>query len=90
MSKIKNSSKKQVKVEEIVEIAEPIEVQAVEASSNPNIRKVKMTFSESKFYNDLSNPIYGPGKVYELEGEDWIQRWIKRGGTIVEQGSSDK
>lgn len=89
-NKIKNSSKKQVKVEEVVETAQPVEVQAVEGSSNPNIRKVKMIFSESKFYNDLANPIFGPGKVYELEGDDWIQRWIKRGGTIVESESSDK
>lgn len=49
--------------------------------------KVCMTFSEPKFYTDLSKPIFEAGKVYELEGADWIQRWIKRGGVIVEKDS---
>lgn len=45
--------------------------------------KVKMTFSENKFYNDLENPIYLAGKEYEIVGGDMIERWLKRGGTIV-------
>ncbi len=47
-------------------------------------KKVKMKFSEFKYYNDLSVPMFEPGKVYEIEGEAWIQRWLKRGGEIVE------
>lgn len=45
--------------------------------------KVKMKFKEDKFYNDRHTPIFKAGEVYELEGEAWIQRWIKRGGEIV-------
>lgn len=47
--------------------------------------KVKMKFSEEKFYNDQTKPMFEAGKVYELEGFDWIQRWLKRGGEIVEE-----
>lgn len=46
--------------------------------------KVKMTFTERKYYNDMDTPFFEPDKVYELEGADWIQRWLKRGGTIVQ------
>lgn len=46
--------------------------------------KVKMKFSEHKYYNDLNKPLFMAGEVYELEGADWIQRWVKRGGEIVE------
>lgn len=45
--------------------------------------KVKMKFKEDKFYTDRDKPIFEAGKVYELEGADWIQRWLKRGGEIV-------
>lgn len=44
---------------------------------------VKMKFTEHKYYNDLNNPIFFAGKVYEIEGDDQIQRWLKRGGIIV-------
>lgn len=47
-------------------------------------KKVKMLFSEPKFYNDLHKPIFEAGKVYELEGAAWIERWKKRGGQVVE------
>ena len=46
--------------------------------------KVKMKFSEHKFYTDLNTPMFLAGKVYDVEGADWIQRWVKRGGEIVE------
>lgn len=46
--------------------------------------KVKMRFTEAKFYNDLGKPMFEAGKIYELEGADWIQRWKNRGGEIVE------
>lgn len=46
--------------------------------------KVKMKFNEDKFYNDLNHPIFFKGEVYEVEGVEWIQRWLKRGGVIVE------
>lgn len=45
--------------------------------------KVVMTFPTRMFYNDLDAPMFEPGKEYELEGADWIQRWQKRGGVIV-------
>lgn len=45
--------------------------------------KVKMKFSKHQYYNDLNTPLFYQGEVYELEGADWIQRWIKRGGEIV-------
>jgi len=46
--------------------------------------KVLMRFKEDKFYNDLNTPIFKSGEVYEMEGSSWIQRWVKRGGEIVE------
>lgn len=46
--------------------------------------KVKMKFKEHMYYNDLNNPMFNAGEIYELEGADWIQRWLKRGGEIVE------
>lgn len=49
---------------------------------------VKMKFSENKFYNDLNSPIFEKDKVYLLEGADWIQRWLKRGGVVVEDESA--
>jgi hypothetical protein len=56
---------------------------AVSAPSAEEL-KVLMRFSEHKFYNDLNKPIFEAGKIYELEGAAWIQRWTKRGGEIVE------
>lgn len=47
--------------------------------------KVKMKFKEHKYYNDLDSPIFEAGKVYEIEGSEWIQRWLKRGGEIVDE-----
>lgn len=47
--------------------------------------KVLMRFSENKIYNDLNKPIFYKGEVYELEGKAWIERWLKRGGEIVEK-----
>ena len=46
-------------------------------------QSVKMKFSEDKFYNDPNVPMFQAGKVYDMEGGDWIQRWLKRGGEIV-------
>jgi hypothetical protein len=51
---------------------------------NSNVKKVKMRFATHQYYNDLKNPIFYAGEVYELEGADWIQRWLKRGGEIVD------
>lgn len=45
---------------------------------------VKMRFSEDKFYNDLSVAHFEKGKIYEIHGADQIQRWVKRGGEIVQ------
>lgn len=45
---------------------------------------VKMRFKEHKYYNDLTTPAFYAGEIYELEGAEWIQRWLKRGGEIVE------
>ena len=47
-------------------------------------QKVKMKFNEDKFYNDFTKPEYEKNKVYTIEGADKIQRWLKRGGVIVE------
>lgn len=57
---------------------------AKQAEAESGSKKVLMRFSEDKFYNDSDNPIFEKGKVYELEGKDWIYRWMKRGGEIVE------
>lgn len=51
-------------------------------------QKVLMRFSEHKYYNDLGKPIFEAGKIYELEGANWIRRWLNRGGIIVD--SADK
>lgn len=55
---------------------------SLEESNQPQV--VKMKFSEDKYYNDLDKPIFEKDKVYELEGAGWIQRWVKRGGEVVE------
>lgn len=47
-------------------------------------QKVVMVFKEDKFYNDLSVPHFKAGEKYVIEGADQIQRWLKRGGDIVE------
>lgn len=47
---------------------------------------VKMKFNEDKFYSDLTVPHFEKGKVYEIKGADQIQRWLKRGGEIVQGG----
>lgn len=46
--------------------------------------EVLMKFSEHKYYTDQDTPIFYAGKTYKLEGAAWIERWLKRGGTIVE------
>ena len=53
-------------------------------SKQTNENVVKMKFKEHKFYRDMSTPHYYAGQVYEIEGADQIQRWLKRGGEIVE------
>ncbi len=80
-------SKKNKSGKNIQEVVEQEEV--VPASDAPAVEKAKMLFTEDKFYNDLSNPIFEAGKVYELEGADWIQRWIKRGGAIVDKNTNE-
>lgn len=47
------------------------------------MQKVKMKFKDNKYYNDLSNPHFYAGKVYEIEDKD-VQRWLNRGGEIVD------
>lgn len=49
--------------------------------------KVRMRFKENKFYNDLTKPHFLAGKIYTVEGQDMIDRWLKRGGEIVEDES---
>lgn len=49
------------------------------------VQKVKMTFSEHKYYGKTMDvPHFEKGKVYEVVGADMIQRWLKRGGVIVQ------
>jgi hypothetical protein len=46
--------------------------------------EVFMRFATNQHYNDQNNPIFEAGKVYPIKGRDWINRWLKRGGEIVE------
>lgn len=71
------STKNKNKQEQLKEIKLPETI-------SPEEQKVKMRFSEHKFYNDLNKPLYEAGKVYEVVGAGFIQRWLKRGGVIVE------
>ena len=57
----------------------------VAAEAKEASKTVAMKFSKNMFYTDLDNPIFFSGVVYELEGEEWIQRWLKRGGEIVDE-----
>jgi len=77
MSKKHKESHKKIERESAPEVV----VETPDSDSS----KVKMIFTEAKFYNDSENPIFEPNKVYELEGADWIQRWVKRGGAIVDE-----
>lgn len=56
------------------------------------VKKVFMRFPQNQYYNDQTNPIFEKGKIYELEGASWIQRWLKRGGEILteEQMAKEK
>lgn len=56
--------------------------------NKPLPQKAKMKFTENKFYTDQNKPIFVPGVVYEITGADQIQRWLKRGGVIVEEAKS--
>lgn len=49
--------------------------------------EVTMTFSEDKFYDDHTKPMFEAGKKYPLKGKEWIARWLRRGGKIVGPGS---
>lgn len=55
----------------------------LKVTENLSPDKVMMVFTEDKYYNDLEAPIFRKGETYEVEGADWIQRWVKRGGVIV-------
>lgn len=52
--------------------------------------KVLMRFKNHQYYNDLGNPIFLAGEIYELEGAGWIQRWVKRGGEIISKEEATK
>ena len=46
---------------------------------------VTIVFSEDKFYNDLDKPMFEKGIHYEIDNNPaWIQRWLNRGGMLVE------
>lgn len=45
--------------------------------------KAKMRFTEDKYYSDPNVVHFEKGKVYEVCGQDMINRWLKRGGEIV-------
>ena len=55
-----------------------------EKSEQDSVQVVKMRFKEDKFYKDQDVAHFEKGKVYEVKGADQIQRWLKRGGEIVE------
>jgi hypothetical protein len=42
----------------------------------------KMKFNRNMYYNDLVNPLYIPGVIYDVDNK-MVERWIKRGGEIV-------
>lgn len=83
-------------VEETVEAAEEIFPDAAVIEKKDEVKetsfptRVKMRFSEHKFYNDLNNPIYLKGEIYDIEGADKIQRWLLRGGEIIEDIAINK
>lgn len=58
-------------------------------NSEDQEKTVKMIFSEPKYYNDQDHPIFEANKVYELQGADWIERWIKRGGRVIEDDNEE-
>ena len=68
-----------------LEISKPNQEVHKKVEAKPT--KVLMRFKEDKFYNDLTKPIYEAGKIYEIEGSDFIERWKKRGGEIVTEES---
>jgi len=39
-------------------------------------------FNENKKYNDI---VYKKGLVYELKGQDYINRWIRRGCEVLKE-----
>lgn len=83
----KNKSQNNEKTEKSQQAVSPRPVapkNLAEETQSLSPGKVKMKFSEHKYYNDLNEPIFRAGEVYELEGAEWIQRWLKRGGVIVE------
>ena len=47
----------------------------------------KMIFTEDKYYNH--DVIYKAGEVYEVE-DAMVNRWLKRGGSIVEDAPIEK
>jgi hypothetical protein len=55
--------------------------QEIEASKE---QVVKMRFKENKFYNNPNEIHFEKDKIYEIKGAGLIQRWLKRGGEIVE------
>ncbi|TXG78097.1 hypothetical protein E6Q11_01700 [Candidatus Dojkabacteria bacterium] len=81
-------AKKYSKNAPVKEVQEEIKVEKSSGGVSDG-KKVKMIFKEAKFYNDLANPIFFPNKVYELEGQDWIERWIKRGGAIIDENTNE-
>ncbi len=44
----------------------------------------KMRFFEDKYGNDFDKPFYEKGKVYDVPKEN-VERWLKRGGVLVEE-----
>ena len=62
----------------------------IEEKEKSDLVSVEMKFPEDMYYNDLSRPIYRAGEVYTIVGLDMVQRWLKRGGIIVEGEFSPK
>lgn len=63
---------------------EKLEKSAQAQAAKEMPKKVLMRFTTNQFYNNQDVPIFEANKVYALEGQDWINRWLKRGGEIVE------
>jgi hypothetical protein len=61
-----------------------IKAKALKARQENDAQIVKMKFKEDKFYNNPFVAHFEKDKIYEVRGGDMIQRWLKRGGEIVQ------
>ena len=67
---------------------------AVAPVSAPKSKSSRIIFEEDQFYNDPKTPLFKAGVEYEISNEGnrpgWIQRWLKRGGKIIETAPGEE